>query len=96
MKQIESQLTRLRLTGMNKGWKSIVETRRVQELSFTDGLQLLLQAEEEERSIKRFERLKTNARFRYQVDMTTNLTPLCRFILTTPCRYCLTTPLLLS
>jgi DNA replication protein DnaC len=66
MKQIESQLTRLRLAGMNKGWKSIVETRRVQELSFTDGLQLLLQAEEEERSLKRFERLKTNARFRYQ------------------------------
>jgi len=69
MKQIESQLTRLRLTGMNKGWKSIVETRRVQELSFTDGLQLLLQAEEEERSIKRFERLKTNARFRYQASI---------------------------
>jgi DNA replication protein DnaC len=66
MKQIEAQLSRLRLTGMNKGWKSIVETRRVNELSFTDGLQLLLQAEEEERSIKRFERLKINARFRYQ------------------------------
>lgn len=69
MKQIESQLTRLRLTGMNKGWKSIVETRRVHELSFTDGLQLLLQAEEEERSIKRFERLKTSARFRYQASI---------------------------
>jgi DNA replication protein DnaC len=69
MKQIEAQLSRLRLTGMNKGWKSIVETRRVQELSFTDGLQLLLQAEEEERSIKRFERLKTNARFRYQASI---------------------------
>jgi len=66
MKQIESQLSRLRLTGMNKGWKSIVETRRVHELSFTDGLELLLQAEEEERSIKRFERLKSNAKFRYQ------------------------------
>ena len=69
MKQIESQLTRLRLTGMNKGWTSIVETRRVQELSFTDGLQLLLQSEEEERSIKRFERLKTSARFRYQASI---------------------------
>jgi DNA replication protein DnaC len=54
---------------MNKGWTSIVETRRVQELSFTDGLQLLLQAEEEERSIKRFERLKTSARFRYQASI---------------------------
>ncbi len=69
MKQIEAQLARLRLTGMNKGWKSIVETRRVQELSFTDGLQLLLQAEEQERSINRFERLKTNARFRYQASI---------------------------
>ena len=46
-----------------------METRRVQELSFTDGLQLLLQAEEEERSIKRFERLKTSARFRYQASI---------------------------
>ncbi|MFC2100205.1 IS21-like element helper ATPase IstB [Bacteroidota bacterium] len=69
MKQIESQLCRLRLTGMNKGWKSIVETRRVHELSFTDGLQLLLQAEEEERSIKRFERLRSNAKFRYQASV---------------------------
>ncbi|MFC1734159.1 IS21-like element helper ATPase IstB [candidate division KSB1 bacterium] len=69
MKQIESQLNRLRLSGMNKGWKSIVETRRVHELSFIDGFQLLLQAEEEERSIKRFERLRSNAKFRYQASV---------------------------
>lgn len=69
MKQIESQLSRLRLPGMSKAWTSIIETRRVHELSFTDGLELLLQAEIQERSIKRFERLRSNAKFRYQASI---------------------------
>jgi DNA replication protein DnaC len=69
MKHIEQQLGRLRLTGMNKGLRSLTETRRVHEISFSDGLELLLQAEEEERSNKRFERLKSSARFRYQASL---------------------------
>lgn len=66
MKQIESQFSQLRLSGMNKSWKAMFETHRVNELTLIEGMEILLQAEVEERTSKRFERLKSNARFRYQ------------------------------
>jgi DNA replication protein DnaC len=66
MMQIESQLSRLRLHGMSRTWQALVETRRQHELSLGEGLELLLQAEEQERSNNRFERLRKSARFRYQ------------------------------
>lgn len=66
---IETQLSRLRLNGMSRSWQALLETRRQHELSFTEGLQLLLQAEEEERGNRRFERLQKNARFRYQASI---------------------------
>ena len=69
MMQIESQLNHLRLKGMSRSWQALMETRRVQELSLSDGLRLLLQAEEDERSNKRFERLQKGAKFRYQASI---------------------------
>jgi DNA replication protein DnaC len=66
MMQIESQLSRLRLHGMSRTWQALLETRRQNELSLSEGLELLLQAEEQERANNRFERLRKNARFRYQ------------------------------
>jgi DNA replication protein DnaC len=69
MKQIESQFTHLRLHGMSRSWQALVETRRHHELSLSEGLELLLQAEEQERSNKRFDRLQKNARFRYQASI---------------------------
>lgn len=69
MKQIESQLSHLRLSGMNRSWQALVETKRVHELSLPEGLEILLQAEKEERDIKRFERLKNKAKFRYQASI---------------------------
>jgi len=69
MKQIESQLTHLRLHGMSRSWQALLETRRHHELSLTEGLELLLQAEEQERDNKRFERLQKAARFRYQASV---------------------------
>ena len=66
MMQIESQLTRLRLHGMSRTWQALLETRRQHELSLCEGLEILLQAEEQERSNNRFERLRKSARFRYQ------------------------------
>jgi DNA replication protein DnaC len=68
MMQIESQLRHLRLNGMSRSWQALMETRGIQELSFSEGLTLLLQAEEDERSNKRFERLQKGARFRYQAS----------------------------
>jgi DNA replication protein DnaC len=69
MKQIESQFTHLRLHGMSRSWQALVETRRHHELSLIEGLELLLQAEQQERSNKRFDRLQKNARFRYQASI---------------------------
>jgi DNA replication protein DnaC len=69
MMQIESQLSRLRLNGMGRSWQALLETRKQNELTLTEGLELLLQAEEQERNNKRFDRLRMNARFRYQASI---------------------------
>lgn len=63
---VESQLKHLRLHGMSRSWQALVETRRHHELTFSEGLEMLLQAEEDERSNKRFDRLEKNAHFRYK------------------------------
>ena len=64
--QIESQLISLRLLGMNRTWKALLETRKSHELTLAEGLEILLQAEAEQRTGKRFERLVKDAKFRYQ------------------------------
>jgi DNA replication protein DnaC len=69
MMQIESQLSRLRLHGMGRSWQALLETRKQNELTLSEGLELLLQGEEQERNNKRFERLRMNARFRYQASI---------------------------
>lgn len=66
---IESQFTRLRLHGMNRSWQALTETRTHLDLSLNDGLELLLQAETEDRANRRFQRLTKNARFRYQATI---------------------------
>ena len=69
MNQIENQLNKLRLNGMSRSWQALLETRRSHELSLAEGLELLLQAEEQERTDKRFERLQKSAGFRYQASI---------------------------
>lgn len=54
---------------MERSWKALVETHRMTELNFADGVQLLLQSELDSREEKRFERLKKNAAFRYQASI---------------------------
>lgn len=66
---IQEQLSKLHLHGMNRAWQSLLETKKHHELSFSEGLELLLQAEEEEKTNRRFERLRKNARFRYQASI---------------------------
>jgi len=60
---IENQLRELRLHGMQRSWDALTQTRRHLELSATDTLELLLQAELEERRSRRYDRLAQNARF---------------------------------
>lgn len=69
MNQIETQLTGLRLHGMSRGWLALIESRSHHELSLSEGLEILLQSEQEDRKNKRFERLKRNAGFRYHATI---------------------------
>ncbi|CAM4420978.1 DNA replication protein DnaC [Pedobacter westerhofensis] len=54
---------------MGRSWQALLETRKHHELSFTEGMEMLLQAEEDDRSDKRFERLQRSAHFRYQASI---------------------------
>lgn len=67
--QIETQFGQLRLHGMSRSWKALLETRRQSELSLEEGLDILLQAEQQDRENRRFDRLQKNARFRYQASI---------------------------
>ena len=66
---VEQELTKLRLYGMHQSWQSLKETRRIQDLSFSEGLEILLQSEILDRDNRRFERLKKSAKFRYQASI---------------------------
>ncbi|WP_454880253.1 IS21-like element helper ATPase IstB [Sphingobacterium detergens] len=59
----------LRLHGMERNWKAMTETRRSHELTLSEGLELLLQAETDDRDKRRYERLKQNAGFRYPASI---------------------------
>ena len=69
MEQIKSQLCSLRLSGMASCWQTLEETRRTPELSLIDGMELLLQAESDQRNVNRYARLLRNAGFRYQASI---------------------------
>ncbi len=69
MKVIENQLSQLRLYGLKKSWTALLETRKNNELSLNEGLEILLQAELQDRVNRRFDRLRKTARFRYQASL---------------------------
>jgi DNA replication protein DnaC len=69
MEKIHEQLSHLRLHGMAQRLQEIWQSKRAHEMSFSDGLQLLLQAETDERNNRRFTRLQKNASFRYQASL---------------------------
>jgi DNA replication protein DnaC len=69
MEKIQDQLVRLRLNGMARRLHELRQTKNHHELSFADGLSLLLQSEEEDRDNRRFSRLRKGASFRYQASL---------------------------
>ncbi len=69
MTQITSKLNELRLQGMSRSWESLVETRHHQDLTLSEGLEILLQAEKLDREQRRFDRLQKNAKVRYQASI---------------------------
>lgn len=69
MNTIENQLSQLRLQGMLSTWTAMRETRQHHQLDFEQGLEMLLQAEQQDRTNRRFERLQKSAKFRYQATV---------------------------
>jgi DNA replication protein DnaC len=69
VQQIDLKLRQLRLTGMSRAWLALNETKQVFDLSISEGLEILMQREEEERKNNRFNRLIAGARFRYQASL---------------------------
>ena len=69
MNQIQTKMNQLRLHGMKTRWQALVETRKQNDLSLSEGLELLLQSEEQHRDNNRFERLRKQAGFRYQASI---------------------------
>lgn len=67
--KIEEQMSQLRLAGMRHRYTSLLETRQWQNLNQNEGLELLLQAELENRRTKKSERLTHKARFRYKASI---------------------------
>jgi DNA replication protein DnaC len=66
---IANELKSLRMPGMAQCWLSLQETRQADALAFSDGLQLLLQAEKDQRKLNRNARLIKEAGFRYQASI---------------------------
>jgi DNA replication protein DnaC len=54
---------------MARGWQALNETKQVFDLSFSEGLEILIEREEEERKNNRFNRMIKGARFRYQASL---------------------------
>ena len=69
MNHIENQLTQLRLHGMKINWNALQETKRLGELTLVEGLEILLQAEIQDRNNRKFDRLRISAKFRYQASI---------------------------
>ena len=69
MDEIANTLKSLKMPGMAHYWTTMQETRQMDALSLKDGLQLLIQAELENRTLSRNSRLVKKARFRYQASI---------------------------
>jgi DNA replication protein DnaC len=65
---ITQQMNELRLTGMSTLWDNLTGTNQ-QQLDLVDGLKLLLQAEKDNRFLRRSDRLIQQAKFRYQASI---------------------------
>lgn len=69
MDEISTALRSLKMPGMAHFWTTMQETRQYDSLSLKDGLQLLIQAELDNRTQSRNSRLVKNARFRYRASI---------------------------
>lgn len=66
---ITQQMQQLRLHGMKHSWGMLKQTNKHMELSLQEGLEIMLQAEAEQRENRRLHRLLRSAKFRYQASI---------------------------
>lgn len=66
---ITTKFNDLRLHGMSRRWEAFLETRQHQDLTLSEGLEILLQEEKLDREQRRCDRLQKNAKFRYQASI---------------------------
>src|SRR5690625_2053680 len=66
---ITTKFNDLRLRGMSRRWEALIETRQHKDPTHNGGLALLLQEEKLDRDQRRFDRLRKNAKFRYQASI---------------------------
>ena len=64
MDNISSAFTKLHMPGMASCWRTLNETHQTDRLSFSDGLELLLQSELDSRRNNRIARLIRSANFK--------------------------------
>lgn len=69
MNQIESQMSSLRLHGMQQSWEQLKTGKQQDRISLQEGLEILLQAEADERKDRRYKRLEHQAGFRYKASL---------------------------
>ncbi len=67
--KIYQDLVSMHLSGMADGWSVILETRKRQEVTLNEGIQLMIQAEIDHRSANKTARLIKQARFRYNATI---------------------------
>ena len=67
--KIKQDLMSLHLSGMADCWENVLETRRHQDVTLNEGLQLLIQAEIDRRAANKTSRLIKHARFRYDATI---------------------------
>jgi len=67
--KMQEHMESMRLTGMSRMWQTLRESRQNTSLTLHEGLELLLQAEQDYRKNRRLERLQKNAGFRYQASL---------------------------
>lgn len=69
LQQIHTQLRTLHFPGMRQCWQTLMETHQCHTTTLIDGLQLMLQAEDDHRRLSRQTRLIKEAHFRYQATL---------------------------
>jgi DNA replication protein DnaC len=68
MKKVDEKMTELRLHGMKTAWNQLKQSK-TNPLSLDEGLELLLQAEADERVNRKYYRLQNAACFRYKASI---------------------------